>query len=467
MDGATPHRDVSGPHDGSRLATARTRRSPVRPVAPCRSHSVDRRGACTPCDGGRCPTRCASAASSRSTKVFEASTRPPLALCSIRAAAFTSSPSAVTSVRATVLILPMKIVAPQWRPNRIDRASGSSSDFTATSPSCARSARAVSTQARAARDSDPLVSAGKNATTPSPRCRPTMPPWSTTHSSAARTRRRPSRKYAAVEIVRHQRRGALQVGEEDGSRVPACSRETFHPLEVGEVALPRHATEHTHRRCRLADERGPAQVAVAAADSQGHHDGRHRPAQAHRGDREAVRLRIGRDQLVHDVVERGVDGGSKRVGAAFSVDEHERSQRSQRTTPELGRVQTELPPVADPQRLGRERVMPDRDRAEPTARSIDPESARVLGHVDEPPPLVDDPGRLSRRVHRGRHVGEHRVVRQRTRLVRPKSHRGRVVDQSHASPARRTISAPLIRCFRFEGEPSSVGDVDGADDLRG
>ena len=52
--------------------------------------------------------------------------------------------------------------------------------------------RAAVMQDRAAVESDPEVSARKNATTPSPAWLPTMPPASTTHSSAARARRRTS-----------------------------------------------------------------------------------------------------------------------------------------------------------------------------------------------------------------------------------------------------------------------------------
>ena len=136
----------------------------------------------------------ASPGSKRSISSLEARARPPLAQASIRAASLTSSPSAVTSPRPAVVMLPTYRVDPQCSPKRITTSSGCSSLRLATPLIAARSARAALMHELAAADSDPACSARKKAVTPSPTWRPTRPPSSITHWSAARTSRRPRAK---------------------------------------------------------------------------------------------------------------------------------------------------------------------------------------------------------------------------------------------------------------------------------
>jgi hypothetical protein len=122
-------------------------------------------------------------------------------------------------------------VAPQCSPNRNESSATESSLRVATSGSASRTARAAVMHALAAADSDPAVSARKNATMPSPAWRPTMPPASTMHRSAVRTRRRPNAKYCAVERAR-QRRRRIQVGHQNRCRPPIGTRDGAQPFEM-------------------------------------------------------------------------------------------------------------------------------------------------------------------------------------------------------------------------------------------
>ena len=170
-------------------------------------------------------------------------------------------------------VLPTYSFEPQCRPKRSTTSSGRRSLRAATSPTVQRMARAASMQLRAAADSDPASSTGKNATTPSPTCRPTSPPASMMRWSTARTRPRPSVKYAAVDSLRGEVRRAFEVCEQDCRRPPCGPSDPLHPCEVAQVAARGHGGEGRHPRSGLRDERRAGETPGPVPDAR--HDERH------------------------------------------------------------------------------------------------------------------------------------------------------------------------------------------------
>lgn len=163
-------RDDDGVADGVRGAEslvprARRRRWQERRGVPCPLRCRGHRASGSPRARFRCRSRLRRSCKVVRSSCLDASTRPAVAHASMRAASFTSSPSAVTSVRAPVMMPPICGPDPQWRPNRMMRSARSRSLRSAPVCVAVRVALADAIQAGAAADSESKLMAGTKAAT--------------------------------------------------------------------------------------------------------------------------------------------------------------------------------------------------------------------------------------------------------------------------------------------------------------
>ena len=108
---------------------------------------------------------------------------------------------------------------------------------------------------------------------PSPAWRPTMPPASTTHRSAARTRRRTNAKYRRGGETTRQRRRRFQIGHQDRGRATIGVLDGPHPFEMSQVHRLGRGGKLRHPRRGLDQVAEPRKVSVSVIDPNMH---RHR-----------------------------------------------------------------------------------------------------------------------------------------------------------------------------------------------
>ena len=244
-------------------------------------------------------------------------------------------------------------------------------------------------QPRAAADSEPAVSARKNATTPSPTWRPTSPPG-VDHALVGRADEpAPEREVAGGGQPPGKRRGGLEIGEQDRRRSPAGLGQSLHPLEMARVARRGDRRQHRHARPGLGDQRGARAVALGVVDADSKRVTR-RPAAPRWSP--ATRSAAQAHPLPAPARRRCRAGSGRRVRSAPPARQacrrapaRRRPLRTRAQAPAYSARSATEPGAAG---LRTEVVRADRDRRQPQQATVDP--ALIVGAVDAAPLTIDD-----------------------------------------------------------------------------